>query len=488
MLFNSINYLIFFPLVLAFYWLAPRKYGQVLLLIASYLFYMSWFPLYGLLIFGLTAFNYFLGRAIEGNPQHKKVILWCGIVFNLGALCYYKYADFLLESIKSALRFGNVTFSIPPAVPDFPAMHIILPLGISFFVFEFIHYIVDVYKGDKAIRQPVEFALFASFFPSQIAGPIKRFQDFVKQSQKPRQFDYALFDGGLFLLLKGLFKKIALADNFATIANAGFSSSASLGCLETWIAALAFTFQIYFDFSGYTDMGRGSAMMLGFTLPENFNLPYLASNLSDFWKRWHISLSSWLRDYLYIPLGGGRCSRVRKHFNLLATMTLGGLWHGAAWHFVIWGVIHGFGLVASHEYSGAAESISPLAAFHKSWLGRFLSAALTFVFVVITWLFFRAESVPQAVSMMGRMFSASGSSSSLAEVLAVSTLPYALVVYGVASLLLSPAVVTRVSMLLPLKNLLLSRWTLRYPAYVGVFLTAVALSAPHLSSFIYFQF
>ncbi len=488
MLFNSINYLIFFPLVLALYWLSPRKYGQVLLLVASYLFYMSWVPLYGLLIFGLTLFNYFLGRAIEGNQQHKKIILVFGIVFNLGALCYYKYADFVLQSIKSALKLSNATLSIPPAVPEFPLMHIILPLAISFFVFEFIHYIVDVYKGDKAIRQPVEFALFASFFPSQIAGPIKRFQDFVKQTRQPRQFDFALFDSGLFLLLKGLYKKIALADNFATIANAGFSSSASMGCLETWIAVLAFTFQIYFDFSGYTDMGRGSAMMLGFTLPENFNLPYLASNLSDFWKRWHISLSTWLRDYVYIPLGGGRCSKWKKHFNLLATMTLGGLWHGAAWHFVAWGIIHGFGLVASHEYSGVVEKLSPLAAFHKSWFGRLISASLTFVFVVITWLFFRAESVQQALGMMKQMFTATASSSALAEVLTVSTLPYAIAAYALASLLLSPAVVTRLSVLLPLKNMLVSRWTLRYPAYAGVFLAAVAMSAPHLSSFIYFQF
>lgn len=486
MLFNSVSYLFFFPLVLAAYWFTPRKFGQPILLTASYLFYMNWIPVYGLLIFALTAINYVLGLAIDSYRKHSKALLWVGIVVNLGALCYFKYADFFLQTLKDTLAFTHSGLAFSES-----SLRIVLPLAISFFVFEFIHYLVDVARGDKAIRNPVEFALFPAFFPSQIAGPIKRFQDFSKQCSEPRKFDFRLFDSGLALLLKGLFKKVALADNLATIANTGFANSAALGGFETWLAVLAFTFQIYFDFSGYTDMGRGSAMMLGFTLPENFNLPYIASNLSDFWKRWHISLSSWLRDYVYIPLGGGRCSRLQKHINLMVTMLLGGLWHGAAWHYVVWGGIHGSGLVVSHEYSALVEKQSLLKRFHQSWLGQGISLVATFFFVVITWLFFRADTVGQAVSMMQQMFS-TAESYVLSEVIQISVLPYAAAIYATIALVMTPKVVATLPLLKQLmdglKSKILSRAAVRYPIYVGIYMAAVGLAATKLSSFIYFQF
>ncbi|MEZ4489172.1 MAG: MBOAT family O-acyltransferase [Cyanobacteriota/Melainabacteria group bacterium] len=488
MLFNSVSYLVFFPIVFALYWVIPNGRGrQAFLLFASYFFYMSWMPQYGLLLAGLTAANYGLGLAIYRSKSWSKLLFALGIILNLGALCYYKYTNFLLQSLESALDYLHLTIHLPTAAVDFPTYHIILPLAISFFAFEFIHYLSDIYKGDKPIKSPLEFALFASFFPSAIAGPIKRYQDFILKIHQIPALNKAMFNSGMALLLQGLFKKVALADNLSIIANHGFQNYASLGLVESWIAVMAFTFQIYFDFSGYTDMGRGSAMLLGIELPKNFNLPYIASSVSDFWKRWHISLSTWLRDYLYIPLGGNRCSDARKQSNLLITMLLGGLWHGAAWHYVIWGLIHGLGLIVFHGYSELTKKVPALIGFHKSLIGKAGSILVTFLFVVVTWVFFRAESVPQAMSILSNMISPA-SSSVLTETLNSSLLPYALAVYIVYAITFTPGMVLRPEWLENFRDFLASRQGVRVPFYVGVYMAAIGFSAPQLSAFIYFQF
>lgn len=490
MLFNSISYLLFFPVIFAVYWLSPAgKPRQVVLLLGSYFFYMSWLPQYGLLLLALTVINYLLGLAISrsGSEQLSRLAFMVGIFVNLGALCYYKYADFLLQSLAGTLNFVNLNIGMPFATASFPALHIILPLAISFFAFEFIHYLYDVRKGDEPIESPLEFALFASFFPSAIAGPIKRYQDFLVKIRKNPEFQAVTFNDGLSLLLQGLFKKVALADNLAIIANQGFQHSSNLGAVETWIAVLAFTFQIYFDFSGYTDMGRGSALMLGIELPRNFNLPYLATSVSDFWKRWHISLSTWLRDYLYIPLGGNRCDGMRRQFNLMITMLLGGLWHGAAWHYVAWGAIHGLGLVIYHGYSELAGRSKILTGFHNKSLAKYLSIAVTFAFVVVTWVFFRAESVPQALSILSTMF-AGGHSSVLEDVIRSSVLPYALTIYVLYALSFAPAVVSLPKGLQSIRDRVFARTAVKIPCYAGAYVAAIALSSPQLSAFIYFQF
>lgn len=488
MLFNSISYLLFFPVIFAIYWLSPAgRPRQIVLLVGSYFFYMSWLPQYGLLLLGLTVINYLLGLAISRSQKWSRAAFLFGIFINLGSLCYYKYADFLLQSLAATLNFVNLNIGMPFPTVSFPALHIILPLAISFFAFEFIHYLYDVRKGDKPIESPLEFALFASFFPSAIAGPIKRYQDFLVKIRKNPEFQGRTFNEGLSLLLQGLFKKVALADNLAIIANQGFQHSSNLGAVETWIAVLAFTFQIYFDFSGYTDMGRGSALMLGIELPRNFNLPYLATSVSDFWKRWHISLSTWLRDYLYIPLGGNRCDGLRRQFNLLITMLLGGLWHGAAWHYVAWGAIHGLGLVIFHSYSELAGKSSLITSFHKKSLAKYLSIAVTFAFVVVTWVFFRAESIPQALSILSTMV-AGGQSAVLHDVLRASVLPYALTIYVLYTLCFAPGVVLLPEGLCSLRDLVFRRVTVRIPCYIGAYLASIAFSAPQLSAFIYFQF
>jgi len=486
MLFNSLQYLIFFPAVFALYWLAPDRYRRPLLLAASYFFYMSWLPVYGLLLLSLTVVNYALGLAIDRWRQSGRIILIIGLAANLGTLCFYKYTNFLMDSIQDFLRAIAPFWSWPLRTIHPPDFDVLLPLGISFFAFEFIHYLTDVYRGDRPIRKAVDFALFAAFFPSQIAGPIKRFQDFVAQLRKPIIFDSALAHGGMALIVQGLFKKVALSDNLAVIVSAGFKNGSSLGTADAWVATLAFALQIYFDFSGYTDMGRGSAMMLGFSLPDNFKLPYIAANLSDFWRRWHISLSTWLRDYLYIPLGGGRVSRWRKHFNLLATMLLGGLWHGAAWHYVAWGGFHGLGLVASHEYDSVARRTSWLSALHATALGKLVSALLTFLTVLIGWVLFRADSVAQALQIIAHMFAASPSSA-VVTLLQQSTLPVGLSVYALYALTFTEHP-WRPAWLADGARRLAAVGPLRTAVYLGAFVAAIGFCPSHLEPFIYFQF
>ena len=395
MLFSSLSYLLFLPIACLIFWLLPAgkidddknrpSARSIFLLVSSLYFYMSWIPVYGVLLSVLTIANYFIGRAIYkaknktadsvGAKTAGRAILVAGIILNLATLCYFKYTDFAINSWNAAVAtlspaLGRL-LAFHPGDLSFPLQHVLLPLGISFFVFEFIHYITDVYKGSKPIVNFVNFSLFAAFFPSQIAGPIKRYQDFIKQLEIPRVFSAQKFEAGITLILQGLFKKVALADNLSPIVSQGFSHATALGAGEAWFAALAFAAQIYCDFSGYTDMGRGSALLMGFDLPDNFNWPYLASSLTDFWRRWHISLSSWLRDYLYIPLGGSKCSLPRRHFNLFATMVLGGLWHGASWHFVVWGAFHGSGLIVNHTYDSLLKKsdnslANGLKSFHQT--------------------------------------------------------------------------------------------------------------------------
>jgi alginate O-acetyltransferase complex protein AlgI len=491
MLFNSLSYFLFLAITVVLYWRLGTGLRPILLLLASYFFYMSFIPAYGVLIAGLTVANYLLGNLMDSHRSKAKLLLLVGLILNLGTLCYYKYASFLIDSIIDASGFLGWNASI-----DFNAAQIILPLGISFFAFEFIHYLTDVYKGGQPIRHFIHFSLFAAFFPSQIAGPIKRYQDFWSQLKFELPFDQAKLSEGMTLLVRGLFKKIALADNFALIADRGFNAVSSLGTADAWCAALAFTFQIYFDFSGYTDMGRGSALMFGFKLPDNFNLPYIASSMTDFWKRWHISLSTWLRDYLYIPLGGNRCSESRKQANLLITMLLGGLWHGAAWHFVAWGGFHGMALIFNHKYDSLVKNVPVLERFHASILGKGASIVLTLFAVVFGWVLFRANTVADALKVTATMFGAQPSTYLNAAV-AQSVLPVAVSVYAIYLLMFDPRFsawqqrapgqmkqlgASALSIFSPMG------WPARLTLCAATIICAIAFAPPVESPFIYFQF
>ncbi len=407
MLFNSFEYLVFLPVVVLAYWSVPRQVKPVFLIAASYFFYMYSFRVYGLLLLGLTVANYSLGLLVNHfeKREWRRLVLIAGIAVNLSMLALFKYTNFILDSINNSCAWLGHALTLPldkgVGIADLP---IILPLGISFFVFEFIHYLVDIYKGSKPVKNPLRFALFASFFPSQIAGPIKRYQDFDKQLDEKPEVTFDQFAAGLFLIAQGLFKKTALGDNLSPIVKAGFDNPNLMGTFEGWLCITAFAFQIYYDFSGYTDIGRGSAQLLGYSLPENFNMPYIASSLREFWHRWHMSLSTWLRDYLFIPLGGSRKGEAQTCANLLTTMLLGGLWHGASWTFVLWGAFHGLGLAVNRVWDKQLAKAPALAAAANSPVGLAFAHVLTLVTVLCGWVLFRAKTLPEAISVFCAMF------------------------------------------------------------------------------------
>jgi len=376
MLFNSAEYLGFFSIALVCYWLLTDRHRPAFLLILSYLFY-AWFSLpYLALIVGLTTANYFLGWWMGSRVPRRPWILAFAIGTNLLALGLFKYLGFsiqVVDKVAHALGFGGTRLVVS----------VLLPIGISFFVFEFIHYQVDVWRGGTPVRHPIKFALFPAFFPTQIAGPIKRYQQFVPQVERPSMLTAERAALGAQWIALGLFKKVAVADAIlAPVSNAFLGSPSTLTALDAWTGLLAFYLLIYFDFSGYTDIARGSAALLGYDVPINFRSPYLATSLRDFWGRWHISLSSWLRDYLYIPLGGSRKGTIRTRINLLVTMCLGGMWHGAAAHYVLWGAAHGIALAGTHRRGTPSERSGSLRTM-AGW-------SCTQLFVLLTWGLFAA--------------------------------------------------------------------------------------------------
>jgi len=401
LLFNSLQYLVFLPTVFLLFWLTPHRFRVPLLLVASYVFYMSWRPIYGILIFGLTLANFllvpFIEKAVE--QKNKKIVLGITVALNLIVLGIFKYAYFTMDAVKATLGVVGVDWKEPH-------LHIILPLGISFFVFEFIHYAIEVYRGKPVVKNFLDFALFPSFFPTQIAGPIKRYQDFVPQLHIPVKFKWEYVDEGMQLILMGLAKKVLIADNLALVVQAGFAHPEQFSSLDMWMITYAFAFQIFFDFAGYTDIARGSSLLFGYKVPINFNLPYIASNVSDFWRRWHISLSSWLRDYLFIPLGGSRGGKWLTYRNLFITMALGGLWHGAAFHFLAWGAYQGIVLILHREYEGVMQKIGVHEKLLKSKLYHWASVVFTFHVVCIGWVFFRADDMKIAGAVLGKLFEA----------------------------------------------------------------------------------
>jgi alginate O-acetyltransferase complex protein AlgI len=411
MIFSSIQYLIFLPLVVVLYWRTSGATRLWLVVLASYFFYMSWLPIYGTLLLLMTTLNWALGLWMESSRNHSKArmkgLLALGLAGNLGCLSYYKYDDFFFSNGIGALNWVAKFLQVPAPFSEWSPMGILLPLGISFFVFEFVHYIVDIYRGDKPVKSWLEFAAFAAFFPSQIAGPIKRYQDFIDWLRKPLPWSEDLLAQGGSLIAQGMFKKVAIADPIGGIIFSSFATQAPLSCPDAWIASIGFVIQVYCDFSGYTDIGRGSALLLGIKLPENFTLPYLSHDLADFWRRWHMSLGSWLRDYVYIPLGGSRRAKLSTWNALFMTMVVCGLWHGAAWHYVIFGAIQGLGLVLNREWKLFLKKRPHVATVCDTapvlWFGTFL----TMLFITMTYTIFRAPNMAIGWNVIGCWFSSS---------------------------------------------------------------------------------
>jgi D-alanyl-lipoteichoic acid acyltransferase DltB (MBOAT superfamily) len=396
MLFNSLEYLIFLPVAWTLFWTVPVRWRLDLMLVASYVFYASWSVPYAAMIFGLVVMNYTFGLALSGAGHRRRALLATFIVVDLAVLALFKYADFGVSS------FAAATNAVLGTRLDPPLLQLVLPLGISFFTFEFIHYLVDVYRGEVAVNSFSKFHVFSAFFPTQIAGPIKRFQQFVPSLASLGHFDSVLAKEGLWLISRGLVKKVLLGDRLAPWVNDGIAaaSDGAIGTTDAWVTMLAFALQVYFDFSGYTDIARGSAALFGFRIPINFNMPYLATSLADFWRRWHISLSTWLRDYVYFSLGGSRRPMAIVMLNLFITMVVAGLWHGAAWHFAAFGAMWGIGLALQHllQKRISLPASRPLALF--GW-------AFTMLFYVVSLVFFRAPDF-DAVGVMLQAMAGNG--------------------------------------------------------------------------------
>ena len=398
MLYNSLTYLVFFSAVLAAYWALPAHRARIgLLLAASWLFYAAWYPIYLLLLIAVTAVNYGAALAVAANAERRPAlarrIVATTVVVDLANLAFFKYANFFLESGAGIAHALGSTWQ-PPHVD------VVLPLGISFYTFQKIAYVVDVHRGQApVIRNPLKMALFGGFFPQLIAGPIVRPNEFIPQLGSLRRFDRDRFLHGLDLVAVGLVKKVLIADQVAPFVDQVFATPHVFGAGTLLIAVYAYSAQIYCDFSGYTDIGRGCAYMLGFHLPRNFEAPYFSLNPVEFWRRWHMTLSRWLRDYLYVPLGGNRRGRLRTYGNLFVTMALGGLWHGASWNFVLWGTLHGAALAATrwvHEALGVAPD-QPLV---RGRAYRIASIFVTFQFVAFAWILFRAATLADASAVI----------------------------------------------------------------------------------------
>jgi alginate O-acetyltransferase complex protein AlgI len=392
MIFNSFEFLAFFAVVAPLYWLLPLRAQRLLLLAASYVFYMAWRPEYVLLLVVSTLVDYWAGRYL-GRPHppawRRRAALLASLLTNFGLLFTFKYWRLFGETLEAVAAWLRAPLS-------WPGLDVLLPVGISFYTFQTVSYTIDVYRGQRSPEPSLlRFALFVSFFPQLVAGPIERAAHLIPQFESRRRFDLDDVVLGLKLMLVGFFKKMVIGDNLAPIVNAAYAGGSVADPIDYLLATYAFAFQIYADFSGYSDIAVGAAKVMGFDLMANFHTPYFAASPVEFWRRWHISLSTWLRDYLYIPLGGNRHGHARTYVNLFVTMLLGGLWHGASWTFVVWGGINGLYLALDKALASTLGGlVRPLRL--PAWARRGLGMLVTFHLICFSWIYFRASSMQAA--------------------------------------------------------------------------------------------
>ncbi len=397
MLFNSFDFCIFFPIVTILFFLLPQKFRWLLLLVASCYFYMYFIPQYILILFFTIIIDYFAGIFLENEKDkaRKKLFLAASIVANIGVLAVFKYYNFFLDNINDTSTF----FSGHPTALRY--LSIALPIGLSFHTFQAMSYTFEVYYGrQKAERHFGIYALYVMFYPQLVAGPIERPQNVLHQFHEKKYFEYSRVVEGLMMMLWGLFKKIVIADNLSVMVNRAYEHPEHQTGLTLLIASYFFAIQIYCDFSGYSDIAIGAARVMGFNLMENFRTPYLSQSIREFWSRWHISLSTWFRDYLYIPLGGSRVTRWRWMFNLLFVFMVSGIWHGANWTYVIWGALHGSYLVLAIFKDEWCDRIGITKRFEDSKIISFSNKLITFHLALFAWIFFRATSVDDAFSVL----------------------------------------------------------------------------------------
>lgn len=441
MVFSSYIFLFWFlPIALLLYYIVKGKSKAWILTLSSYIFYGWTNPLFVILLFVSTCIDYVCGLVLIGYPHipkdnipllerggkrtfRQKMAVSCSVISNLSLLAFFKYGNFGIENWNMLMQsiFTSDTFLLP-------SLHIILPLGISFYTFQSMSYAIDVYRGDaKGTASFINFACYVSMFPQLVAGPIIRYQEVADQLTS-RIYSYEKFARGIAFFILGMGQKILLANPCGKMADLAFDTPGRT-LLDAWTGMIAYSFQILFDFAGYSNMAIGLGLMLGFVFPKNFDYPYRSLSITEFWRRWHISLSSWLRDYLYIPLGGNRKGAARTYVNLMLVMLLGGLWHGSSWNFVIWGMIHGIAL-ATERYYGIENR-------NKNF--RWLYWAYTYSIVLIAWVFFRAPTFSEAISYIGSLFGIGSNNPSAALVSVMILTPYHLFSFLLAGFIVAAA-------------------------------------------------
>ncbi len=493
MLFNSYSFLVFFPIVVFAYFLIPKKVRYIWLLVASYYFYMGWNAKYALLLFASTIITYLSGlllsaKKIRHVTKWKKCIVAVSFISNLSILFFFKYFDFMIVNINRILGALHIKMLTPQ-------FDVLLPVGISFYIFQALSYTMDVYRGEvEAEKNVLKYALFVSFFPQLVAGPIERSKNLLKQVNEEHNFSYERMCQGLMLMTWGYFLKLVIADRIAIFVDHAYSTQTLYDGRYVLLASILFAIQIYCDFAGYSTIAIGAAKVLGFELMENFNCPYFATTVAEFWRRWHISLSTWFRDYLYIPLGGNRKGTIRKYVNTMVVFLVSGLWHGASWTYVVWGGLNGLYQVIGSILAPMKKKIAVrFPKLDRSYGIRAVRMAVTFVLVDFTWIFFRADNFAQVKSVLSRMIHMNQP-----DLLANGTLfdlglnKQNFIVLGIALLILLGADIAKYHQI-KLHEVILGwnivlRWSTIMAAITGILVFGIWGSGYQATNFIYFQF
>ena len=481
MSFTSIHFLMFFPIVVLVLLIVPKAARTCWLLIVSYYFYMCWNLKYAVLLAFSTLVTYLTGRALEKTDveKHKKKIVALCCIVNFLIIFIFKYFNFALESVNWVLNRADMG-----AIESH--MNLLLPVGISFYTFQAIGYIIDVYRGDRAEHDFIKYALFVSFFPQLGSGPIERSKNIFPQLEELKTrnlWDYDRIKNGLLLMLWGMFQKIVIADRLALYVDAVYNNYQNYGLLVILVAMVLYSFQIYCDFDGYSNMARGVAQVMGIHIMKNFKCPYFATNIQEFWRRWHISLTSWFRDYLYISLGGNRKGELKKQLNILTVFTISGLWHGASWNYVIWGLLHGLMQVIHNVFRKFSKKKE------QGFVSKLIDGACTFGFITVAWLFFRMSSMEQVGAVFTQMTDGLGDLSSIFNIIGV----------GDRNLLILGLIILLIVDIVHEKGVCIREWVsrqkiwLRYILYVGVIASCLYLgvhtrAVGAAQQFIYFQF
>jgi len=481
MLFNSIQYLFFFPLVAVLYFAIHPKHRWILLLSASYYFYMCWKMEYIFLILFTTLIDYAVARRMfgTGSQSRKRLFLSISLVTNLGLLFAFKYFNFFSDATRAVFAHANILYAIPQ-------FKVLLPVGLSFYTFQSLSYTIDVYRGKQEPERHVGlFALYVAYFPQLVAGPISRARELLPQFYKRADFDYERVTSGLKLMAWGMFKKVVIADRVAKLVDTVYSDPTAYHGYPLIVATVFFAVQIYCDFSGYCDIAIGSAEILGFHLPQNFRRPYFATSMTDFWKRWHMSLCSWFRDYLYISLGGNRVGMVRNYANIFVTFLLSGLWHGANWTFLAWGALHGAAVITEKIVTKVTtgkpiERLFSLGVYPGVRIVRVLG---TFALVNVGWILFRAKSFSDAAYIFTHVFD---TSQAACYSLGLKKYDFNIALLAIVVLFVVEMIQARV---VTMRGFVArAPVCVRWPLYVGIVLITFILAVADKREFIYFQF